>query len=129
MLYTKKNKIITFSSIVFNSVTFILGSINLYYSKNIITIFTQIVLFFILWLSIRLHFVNKERNRVFNIVRALAYSDADKGSYDYIIRFKSAFEDVSIDSMVFKFYKPIKSFYKNHPALKDPFPVDYVSNK
>lgn len=77
-----------------------------------------VIVLMVFWLRmvIRLHMASYERDRIWKIVLDLMDEDIERG-----IEWKPRFDDywsVSFDSMVFKIWKPVKSFYRNKDCIK-----------
>jgi len=69
-------------------------------------------------LLIRNELVYREQMRVLAIVSQKTQEDIKNNIYepDFLWRYRE-FEKVTYDKMLYQFWKPIKSFYKNNPAI------------
>lgn len=78
-----------------------------------------IVFTFLFWLMLysRNDAVFMERDRVIEIVDKLAHKDM-AGHKDYTWRYDE-FRKITYEEMFYKFWKPVKSFYKNHACIKE----------
>lgn len=63
----------------------------------------------------RNHRVSEERDRILKKVSQLADKDEiDNWEWRY-----DAFKEITYEEMLFYFWKPVKSFYKDHACLKE----------
>ncbi len=80
-----------------------------------------IILLLIVVIWIRNDLVHNERHRIITLIYELSLNDLEKTKSDKGLnnwRFE-LFHTISSAKMVFQFWKPVKSFYKNHPCLKE----------
>ena len=88
----------------------------------VLIIYFSLLFIFILFL-IRIFLVYKERIRIINRIENISKIEVSFGNYNWQWRFKE-FESISDREMVFKFWIPIKSFYKNTKCIK---PSNYLN--
>lgn len=60
-----------------------------------------------------------EANRVIDKIHNLNLADINAGNYLYLSARWRAFDEVSYYQMVFEFWKPVRSFYRNHRCLRE----------
>jgi hypothetical protein len=66
---------------------------------------------------IRNGLVYKESIRVLDMITKLCKQDINNGK-DFLWRYDE-YDKIRYDEMLYKFWRPIKSFYKDSPALKE----------
>lgn len=77
---------------------------------------SAILLLFCIYMMIRNHLVCNEKLRILGIISQLASEDL-KNRKEWVWRYRH-FDDISYEKMLFTFWKPLKSFYKNSDILK-----------
>lgn len=82
----------------------------------VFVISSALLLLYSIYILIRNHFVYKERMRILKLVSALGHDDIYTHHSDPSWRCKSL-DKVSYDEMSYKFWKPVKTFYKDHECL------------
>ena len=82
----------------------------------VILLIPIILMCFCIYMGFRNNHVYKEKIRIVGIVSILSSKDIDNDK-EWMWRYDS-FNKITYNEMLFKLWKPVKSFYDNHDCIK-----------
>lgn len=80
---------------------------------------------FFIFMSFRLDRVSRYRLDLIDKIRDAYIADIDNGVFEKARRW-DAFNEATFDEMVYKFWRPLNSFYKNDTFLKPSKRQNYI---